>query len=439
MPGSISARVRERLTTFHARLTERLGFTPGSQSYRFASHVATLISADALATVLTFGISAWAIRTIGPSEFGVVNLVVSVSQLLLAPGIWGFHAGLSRHVAASREPGTYLSTGIGLGLLLCVGVSVAGFAFEPLLQPASTVTLRIYRWSLVYVVALGSQALVQSSLAGFREFVTVGKINVYSAILFAAATAMWLLSGQAMTGDQFIALNMARWLAFTLLGLMALRHRFERPSLVAAKHLFHFGTYYALSTAVGFFVLSSMDNLMLNAFLGPAAVGLYGAYYAAFNIFSSRVLGIVSGVLIPTAAAHDDPVRLRRRLTSAYLRVGWLIVPGISFLTWILFTFYGRAYTFEWPTTLMMAFSVYLYTAVGTLATLMAAEGVRGMRLSMTLIVVAAVSNVGLNWLLIPSLGIRGCIAASIATSLIQIWLRDAAFEGRWPFATRPV
>jgi O-antigen/teichoic acid export membrane protein len=146
---------------------------------------------------------------------------------------------------------------------------------------------------------------------------------------------------------------------------------------------------------------------------------------------------VVADVLIPTAAAHDDRDHLRRRLLSTHLRFGWGIIPGIALLTRVLFAFYGSAYQFSWWTAVLIAVSAYLYTAVMILSALMNAEGVDGARRGLGVSIVAAVSNVGLNVLLIPTAGIRGCVVASIVTSTVSIVLRNAAVRRLWPFAVR--
>jgi O-antigen/teichoic acid export membrane protein len=435
LPESIAADLRARLAVFTSWLARIFGLQPHSTGQRFLKSLTTLIGTDALVTAVTFGISAWAIRTIGPVEFGAVNLLASVSQLFLSVAVWGIPAGLNQHVAASRQPGGYLSTGVGLGALLSVVVAIAVLVLEPFIRPVIGVPRSVYQWSLAYMVALAGQTLVQSGLAGFQRFKTIALINASSAATFALATATWLLSRHAMSGQQFVALNIGRSTVFALLGIFALRGRFERPSLDAAAQLMHFGTYYALTVGAHFFILASIDNLMLNAFLGPAAVGLYGAYYAAFNIFSSRVLGVFADVLMPTAAAHNDRDHVRRRLTSMYLRLGWVLIPGIALLTRILFAFYGSAFEFRWWTAVLIALSVYLYTAVLILSALMAAEGVEGVRRGLGVSIVAAVTNVGLNALFIPWAGIRGCVVASILTSTVSIVLRNAAVKRQWPFA----
>jgi O-antigen/teichoic acid export membrane protein len=109
---------------------------------------------------------------------------------------------------------------------------------------------------------------------------------------------------------QDVSLALLRSAALVALYLWWLRRQWGRVDWQQIPDYLRFGLYQAASALTHFFVLGSIDSLILNAYHGDAAVGLYGAYYAAFNVLVSRFIRMFSTVFLPTASAHAERDRL---------------------------------------------------------------------------------------------------------------------------------
>jgi O-antigen/teichoic acid export membrane protein len=165
---------------------------------------------------------------------------------------------------------------------------------------------------------------------------------------------------------------------------------------------------------------------MLHAYHGPDAVGLYGAYYVVFNLVTSRVVKVVSDVMVPTAASHSDRAALRRRVLRMYWRTAWVLSPCTVVLTLALFQVYGEAYVFDWSLAWLMGANIWLHAMSSSAGDFLVAAGIRGVRSSLYAAAVTAIVNVGANFLLIPRFGVHGTMAASSLAFTVALVLRLA-------------
>lgn len=391
---------------------------------RFLENVAYLVGADMLATVLTFALSAWVVRVMGPAEFGLANLAMSNAQLVLIPMLLGLHAAVARAIAANSTPGPVMGSAL---LLIAVLILVFSGVASIVAVPVTTVTglsLAVYLVSLPLAAALALQYALQGMLNGLRRFRSVAFNNIWSAAFYAVLIIAVLISGAPMTFWIFVAITAGRSLVMAVLSLANIWRLVSPPTRHDVVMLAQFGATYSLGSVASLFALAAIDSLMLNAYHGAAAVGLYGAYYVTFNVVASRVTRFVSDVLLPTAAAHEQPFGLVFRILRVMLGPGCLVIPAAMVLARGLFAVYGEAYSFSWVAALLLGLCIYLHVGVSMTGDLMVAGGVRDVLASTAIMAVTAIANVAGNVLLIPSYEVAGSLMATVMSSLIGFGLR---------------
>jgi O-antigen/teichoic acid export membrane protein len=390
----------------------------------FLKNFAYLFSADMVASALTFFLSAWAIRVMGPKEFGVANLVISAAQLVMIPMLFGMHASTSRAVAASNTPGPIMGSALLLTSLLIPTVAALGAVCSGPIAKLTGLSQTLVLASLPLAAALVVQTVMQGMLAGLRRFREFSRYNIWSAAVYSALMAAALSSGVTWVVWLYVVVTGLRSLVLAIFCFVQVRGELDRPSREALRTLAHFGGTYTVGSIAYFFALGALDSLMLNAYHGTAAVGLYGAYFAAFNIIASRVIKLVSDVLIPTATAHGDPARIAGRVVRVLMGPGWLIVPGTMLLARFLFVMYGGAYVFSWMTAALLGLCIFFHVGVSLSSDLMLAGGIKGLRVATGISILTAVVNVIGNMLLIPPFSVDGSLVATAGSSLMGLALR---------------
>lgn len=412
------------------RLAELAGIPVGPRARQLASNLAYLVGTDLALTALTFGLTAALVRALGPAAFGQVNLATSVAQLWVILLLAGMHVALTRHVAAepARAP-TIVGSALAIAGIMCLAAPPVIVATRDLTMPLLRVDLPVFLWSLALALGLVPHALANGILAGQQRFREVSRFNLAAGLVFALLVGVLLAGVWAVTFERVVLVNALRAVVFAVLAFHAARGVIGRPSPTWARRLFGFGGYYTLAAFAHFLILGSIDNLMLNAYLGPAAVGLYSAYYVPFNLFTSRIVKLISDVLMPAAAAHEDRARLLRQVLGAYARGAWLIIPGVMAATFALFWVYGGAFEFRWTLAFLMGCNVWLHATSTVMGDLLVADGTRGVRWSMYGAFVTAIVNVTANLLLIPTFGVAGTMLASVAAFMTAIAVRAFALS----------
>jgi O-antigen/teichoic acid export membrane protein len=413
-----------------ALLARIAGTSLGPRGRELFINVGYLVATDLALGALGVGLTAWIVRILGPAEFGQVNLVASVAQLWVIGLLAGLHAAVTRHLAAHRDEAPVI-----IGTTLTVAI-VAALVLIPLMFLARDWTLHIFRvdasvfaWSILLALGMVSQQIVNGTLAGLQRFRRISQYNIAAGLFYIAIVATLLVAVPNLSFRHVVAATLLRSMAFAAMGLVASRTLIGRPSRAWSKRLLSFGGYHTLAALAHFFILGSIDNLMLNAYHGPAAVGLYGAYYVAFNIFTNRVVKFVSDVLVPAAAGHDDPRRLARMALRAYGRAAWGSVPAVAVVTYVLFRIYGGTYEFRWTLAVLMSINVWLHAVSSMLGDFLVAAGVKGVRWSMYGALVTAAVNVTGNVLLIPTFDVAGAMLSSLLAFATAIAVRSVALS----------
>lgn len=419
-PPSLSSLRRLALDTL-----ARLAGGPLTEGVRaFLANLVYLFSADVVATLLTFGLSAWVVRLMGPEEFGLANLVIGASQLVLIPMLFGLHTAAARTVAASATPGPYMGAALVMAGALIPFVGVAGIALAGQVSSALGVTRNVFLWSLPLAASLSFQHLVQGILSGRHRFRDSALCNLAAAGVYSLLIVAGLIAGVAWPYWLFVGATMLRNVVQGALCLGRVLHEVRRPTADGLQSLARFGGVYTVGSVAYLFALGAIDSLMLNAWHGAAAVGLYGAYYASFNIVASRVTKLVTDVLLPTAAAHGSPDRLVGRLSRILLGPAWLLVPATMLLTRVLFFAYGDQYAFAWGTSALVGLCIYLHVAVTLSGNLMIAGQSEGLRASTISALVTAGLNVVGNLYLIPPFAVPGSLMATALASGVGLAMR---------------
>jgi O-antigen/teichoic acid export membrane protein len=415
------------LRRFATRTVSHLAGGPLTSGVRvFLKNFAYLFSSDLLASALTFGLTAWAVRAMGPAQFGLANLVISAAQLVMIPMLFGMHASTSRAVAATSAPGPVMGSSLLLTGLLIPAVGALAALLSGAIGTLTGVGPAMVLASLPLAAAMVLQTVLQAMMAGLRRFREFSRYNIWSAATYSGLMAAALISQVSWLVWLYVAVTGIRSLVLAIFCLFHVRGEVQRPTRAALLTLAQFGGTYTIGSVAYFFALGALDSLMLNAFHGAAAVGLYGAYFAAFNIVASRVNKIVSDVLVPTATAHSEPARILGRIARVLAGPGWLIVPATMMLSRLVFLMYGDAYVFSWGTAALVGLCIYFHTGMTLTADLMVAGGIESLRVAAAVAIVTAIANVAGNLVLIPPYGVDGSLIATAASSAFGLVLRMA-------------
>ncbi|MDC6166642.1 oligosaccharide flippase family protein [Paucibacter sp. XJ19-41] len=273
--------------------------------------------------MLTFVVMA---RLLGPAQFGVLMLWLSVATLLSLIANYGLAPYLLREIGAvPASARSIMSEVLSAKLLLTALVLLLALASLPWVSP----DLR-----LIFALLLAAQlaeSLTEFYNVGYRatnrfaEETRIASIAVLAQ--FAVVTlALWWRAEPLVAAGAFLA---SRLLVLAITSL-AQRAYFKgmRPAPLAkawtcVMRTKSYAIDFSLQSLIG-----QIDSVVLNHFIGPVAVGLYQAGMRLFN-GGAQAAGILANVFLPRAAATSGD---KQRFRAESGRIQWAFVSvGLAF------------------------------------------------------------------------------------------------------------
>lgn len=179
-----------------------------------------------------------------------------------------------------------------------------------------------------------------------------------------------------------------------------------------------------------------IDSVILNAFQGAKAVGLYGGVYRFFEAFVILSAAYRSVLFPVMARVADGPAGSLGVLCRKSLRLHLMFTVGVA----VFFTFQakqivtlvlGPAYAASAPALAILMWSLPGAFMADTLLHLLAAQ--RQQKLSARAVAITAGFNVALNLIVIPFFSLYGAAAVTVLSELLSFALMYIAFSRTVP------
>lgn len=270
--------------------------------------------------MLTFVIMA---RVLGPAQFGVLMLWLSVATLLALIANYGLTPYLLREIGAAPESAPQVMAEVlSAKLMLTGGIVILAIAVSPLLDTGSRA---------VFLLMLGAQladALTEFLNVGFRATNRFGfetRIASVSVVLQFSIVALllWWQPTPLMAATAFLisrlAVLLVTWLAQRRY-FAALRPGSPAQAWARLRATRPYAIDFGLQSLLG-----QVDSVVLNHFVGSAAVGLYQAGMRLFN-GGAQAAGVLANVFLPRAAAAAEVQDGGQTLRRESSRVQWAFV-----------------------------------------------------------------------------------------------------------------
>ena len=414
------------------------------------------LSTQMMSAVFTMGLTLFLVRELGPTDYGVLALALSVGLILLLVSDFGIPAAASRFAAdypTDRIHATaVLRTALGLKLVASAVMVVGLVAFAPLIADAYgiedlTLPLRLAAFS---VAAQGIGGLF---LAWFTALGRVGLHFRYqlveSTFETSAAIGLVLLGGGAAgaVGGKAIGFTVAgifaAVLALRLVRWPAVRAAAERG--FPARNIAGYAAVLVLvNTAI--VVFSRIDVLIIGAILGPADAGNFDAADRITTFMQYFGIAVAVGFaprLAPGRRTLADSQLFMRALR--YTLLFYLLLAAAT-LVWakpIVGLLLGGAYESAPSIVAALAPSVVLFGIGEVLAVAVNYLGVARSRVPLA--IGALLINIVIDIILVPEMGVTaGALGTGVALVVyvaghVRICQRemDVSFASLVPTALR--
>lgn len=181
-------------------------------------------------------------------------------------------------------------------------------------------------------------------------------------------------------------------------------------------------------SGIAIYIQARIDQVMLGEMIGDAEVGQYSAAMRLIEVFGFIPMIIYSSVLpnISNAKVENESLYYERLLNIYRLMFLLFLVTAIPlylFSNQIVITLFGDEY--KAAGALLALFSIRLFFANFGLAKSLFITNENLFKYALFTAISGAITNIGLNYLLIPRYASRGAILATIASFFVTVFLVD--------------
>ena len=356
-------------------------------------------------------------RLLGPARFGLVVSSVAVMQVLTAAGSVPVQTAIQRRYAASGGTRDARRLMVFASIVSFVIFAVADLS-GPLWAPA--VGLGPYPLAVRYAVlwacltsitfaGLGllrcRDQLIPFAAVAFLQSVVAEGLSMLLVLLVARTAAAWILG-------ELLAQVAALCVALAFAPPLPLRWRDRRIVASALRYAVPL-----VPASLSVFVLNSSDRLVVQHYLGPTAVARYAV---AYNIGASLIilLNVLNMVWMPRVFALSDPQVREGLIAQSRDALFALLIPmliGLQFGAPLLLRVWAPPRYRPDSLPLVVAFvgaSSIAFAAATSQVRVLLANGRTRSVASATIL--AAFTNLGLNIVLVPLMGINGSALATL-------------------------
>lgn len=390
----------------------------------------TQLSTAAFTAALTI----FLVRELGPRDFGLFSLAVSVGALVMLPSDFGISGSAARFAAERRDDwpavAALLSDALRLKLAISGAVSLAlivlaGPIADAYGEPALAWPIR---WIAIVVVAQSLVAFYRYAFNALRD-AKFGLKLVFSesAMECAASIALVVAAGGAAGASAGRAVGYTFGAALAIgmtvkrLGPAAIR-KSQRLGDARKRLARYAGALFVIETA--FAASVQVGPLMIGGFLGAREVGVYQAPNRLLVVLTYPAVAISNGVAPRLARGEGQEPDIKTYTLSLRLLIVFhalMLAPLVAWAEPIVDLVLGPGY--EESADLLQILGPYIFVAglANVLAVGLNYLGEARRRLPVS--IVEVVLTVGLSAALIPTIGLIGAALVADVVSVIFVAL----------------
>lgn len=366
----------------------------------FLRHLSGMAPFFVMARVFTVLAGIIAARVLTKSEFGSANLAVTVGFMFAGFATLGYGPAVVRYGVRAKTPGRIVSTGLWVSIFSSFTLAVVALICYRTGARLCNVSEDLFVTGILCGCLFTLFALIAAAQQALSRFILRGVMEISLAIGYLVIMLSLVWFGWRGWETLVFAWILAYVLALIIGTRPIVRECAYGYSPRLARHMLPYALP-NLGCAIGFFLMSSLQRLQLNAFMTGADVAMYTVYYAASVNMATFLWGMVSTVFFNKAAATNN----REKLWNMTARAAWLgAVPMYAVLfcaTACYILLCGRQYHIEWTLVALFAAAAALTAIASAIGQVIGAHGVSAMRLALVMSLTIGTITAGITWLLL--------------------------------------
>lgn len=389
---------------------------------KFFSNIGWLMGGKIVNMLLQFFVSLATARYLGPSNFGTINYVAAFVSFFSSIASLGLAVIVIKEIATDKYDNNeviWTSIWLRFGTAVLSTISIIALMFitnrndSMIVQIAFLESLSILFSSFDTINYYFQARLLSkwSSIAGVLAYVGMSLYRIY--LLATNADIVWFAFA---TSTDMIFLTV-----FLMIFYIRIEGFHPKFNWQLGKRLLKQSYHYLIAGLITI-LYAQVDRIMLGNMLDKASVGYYSATLTISTLWSMIPTALIQSISpILYDAAEKDRTFYLRRLKQSYAVLFWMnaaysIFVGV-FAHWIILLLYGKDYL-AGTTALRIVVWYYGLSTMSTLNQVYLANDGKNKYINLFCIA-GLVTDVVLNFALIPIMGINGAAIATLITHIV--------------------
>ncbi len=390
---------------------------------RIFKNVSWILMCKIVQALLGLVVSMFTARYLGPTNFGTINYAASLVSFFSPIALLGLNEVIVQEFvqkpeAAGKTLGSAVIMSLGSSAVCMVGI--AAFAFVTEKGATDTFIVCVLYSTILFFQAIElTQYWFQAKLLSkYTSIISLGAYVAFSAyrifLLITHKSVFWFAIANSF--DACI-IAIAQIVLFNIKSGQKLRF-----SLVWCKQLISKGKYYIIANLM-VVVFAQTDKIMLKMMIGEEATGLYSVAVHCVNMTAFIFSAIITSsrpVIFESRISSYDKYELN--ITRLYSVVIYASIIQSVLITLVAYPMINILYGAEYLSAVSALRIVAWYTSFSYVG------GIRNIwilaeekqRYILPVNIIGAVTNVILNFVLIPIWGINGAALASLITQIVS-------------------
>lgn len=389
--------------------------------------------------ILSFFVSLATARYLGPDNFGSINYVAAYVSFFSSITSLGLSVIVIKEISMGKEDDNeVIWTGILMRFLTAVFSTIAVIALVSITDKNDPLMVKIAILESIAILASAFDTFMywfQGKLLG--KYTSIASVVAYIGM---SLYRIYLLANNADILWFAFATSVDTLLLSLILMLCYVRENGFHPkvSVRLGKSLMKQSYHYMISGLIAI-LYSKIDQIMLKQMLDTYSVGLYTAALTIAGLWGmipSAFIQSVSPILYKNA--EENRGMFYKRLRQSYagiwlLNICWSL--GVSiFSYWVIYLLYGKAYLGARGALVIVVWYTGI-TSIGSLTQVYLATENKNKYVNYFALA-GLVTDVVLNALLIPKMGILGAAIATLVTYTVihivmPLAIKDTRDAGR--------
>jgi len=363
-------------------------------------------------------------RILGPVEYGKFSLIQTVASFLLIPMLLGFATAMLKYSSEKndfqRQSAIIITTSTLVLLLTTVCIFIF-IIFTPWLSKLFAIPPEFFHLAIIFAGIWVFYTIVTSALRGLNMMKEYSIFQIVYGSILLLSFFIFIIDKRLTFGTMLYSMLITYFIC-TLTIIVMNMHKFTRWNF--ERSLVGLLSKYALISCIGGISATlyfNVDTIMISRYLNIKDVGIYNAYTTISIGGACLLFSMFIAVFFPTISRYEKKGIIFKRTNKI---IPYIIIFGVPFMIvceFISLKFYGNKYPIDWIWVILASIASIGVIIEGLYSWILNSVGSSGAKISAFCAICIAVTNIGLNILLIPLINIAGGLLSTIISFIIGI------------------